>query len=233
MIEATPPAPRRTSSCQYDWDSPARALLTATTPMPVASSTRSPTALIIRPTNGAIAIRIRANTATTAPAAALPTPNSRANSGRAGATRPKPSATMKPTPVSARTSGGRSRKSRITPPRASERGHARSASARSESRCRPAGSLHGETEAAGDQHPLHLGGALTDLEDLGVAVEPRDGVLLHEAVAAEHLGGDTGRGHGGLGGVELRHRGDLLELARRRARALAHRVLGRGRLVDQ
>ena len=79
--------------------------------MPAASSTRSPKALTSRPTNGAITSRISANALTTAPAAALPTPNSRANSGSAGATRPKPSATMKATPVSARTSGGRSRKS--------------------------------------------------------------------------------------------------------------------------
>ena len=34
--------------------------------------------------------RMKANALTTAPAAALPTPNSRANSGSAGATRPKP-----------------------------------------------------------------------------------------------------------------------------------------------
>ena len=40
-----------------------------------------------------------------------------------------------------------------------------------------------EAETAGDEHALDLRGALADLEDLGVSVEPRHGVLLHEAVA--------------------------------------------------
>ena len=44
--------------------------------MPAASSRRSPKALTSRPTNGAISSRISANALTTAPAAALPTPNS-------------------------------------------------------------------------------------------------------------------------------------------------------------
>ena len=47
-----------------------------------------------------------------------------------------------------------------------------------------------QTEPAGDDHALDLGRALADLQDLGVAVEPRDGVLLHEAIAAEDLRGD-------------------------------------------
>ena len=77
-------------------------------------------------------------------------------------------------------------------------------------------SLDGQAEPAGDQHPLHLGGALADLEDLGVAVEAGHGVLLHEAVAAEDLGGDPGRGDRRLGGVELGDRGGLLEVLHRR-----------------
>src|ERR1700722_12278459 len=36
-----------------------------------------------------------------------------------------------------------------------------------------------------DKHPLDLTGALADLQDLRVAVEPPDWVLVHEAVAAE------------------------------------------------
>ena len=96
---------------------------------------------------------------------------------------------MKATPVSARTSGGRSRQEH------------------------PATLLDRQAETARDQHPLHLGGALADLEHLGVAVEPGDRVLLHEAVAAEDLGGDPGRGDGRLGGVELGDGRGLLELA--------------------
>ena len=64
--------------------------------------------------------------------------------------------------------------------------------------------LRSETERPRDQHALDLGGALTDLEDLAVAVEPRHRVLLHEPVAAEDLHGQAGRRHGGLGRVHLR-----------------------------
>ena len=85
-----------------------------------------------------------------------------------------------------------------------------------------------QAEAAGDQHALHLGRALADLEDLRVAVEPGDRELLHEAVAAEHLGGDAGRGDRGLGRVQLGDRGRLLDLLGRAAG-----VLERGRLVGE
>ena len=95
-------------------------------------------------------------------------------------------------------------------------------------------SLDRQAEPPGDQHPLHLGGALTDLEHLGVAVETRDRVLLHEAVAAEDLGRDPGGGDRRLGGVELGDRGGLLELLHRRATTLLHRVLhGRGPVGQQ
>src|SRR5690606_9504863 len=44
-----------------------------------------------------------------------------------------------------------------------------------------------QAELARDQHPLHLARPLTDLEDLGVPVEPPHGALVHETVAAEDL----------------------------------------------
>src|SRR5262252_7724971 len=44
-----------------------------------------------------------------------------------------------------------------------------------------------EAEVPRDDHALHLIGALADLEDLLVAIEPRDRELLHEAVAAVDL----------------------------------------------
>ena len=78
----------------------------------------------------------------------------------------------------------------------------------------------GQTEVATDDHPLDLAGALADLEDLGVAVEPGDRVLLHEAVAAEDLRRDTRRGDRGLRGVELGDRGRLLDLGDRAAPSL-------------
>src|SRR5450631_1587100 len=56
---------------------------------------------------GAEAKRTRANTEMTAPAARLVTPKFLANSGMAGATIPKPSATEKATTVRTATSGGR------------------------------------------------------------------------------------------------------------------------------
>ena len=83
--------------------------------------------------------------------------------------------------------------------------------ARALATCADARHSTGRPEPPGDEHPLDLGGALADLEDLGVAVEPRDRVLLHEAVAAEDLGGDPGGGDRRLGGVELGDRGGLLE----------------------
>src|SRR4029077_14897988 len=47
--------------------------------------------------------------------------------------------------------------------------------------------LTSEPELLRDHHPLHLVGALADLEDLLVAVEPRDLQLVPEAVAAVNL----------------------------------------------
>src|SRR5664280_84358 len=74
------------------------------------------------------------------------------------------------------------------------------------------GSVAGKAETARDEHALNFGGALADLQDLGVPVEPGDGVFLHEAVAAEDLRGDPRRGNGRLTRVELGDRGGLLHL---------------------
>src|SRR2546425_12164580 len=49
------------------------------------------------------------------------------------------------------------------------------------------GCSDGEVEAAGDDESLDLAGALTDLEDLGVAVEAAHRCLVDEAVATEDL----------------------------------------------
>ena len=57
----------------------------------------------------------------------------------------------------------------------------------------------------GDHHALHLVGALADLQDLLVAVEARDRVLVHEAVAAVDLERPVRRAVRELARVELRH----------------------------
>src|SRR5262245_65462637 len=49
----------------------------------------------------------------------------------------------------------------------------------------------GQAKIPGDDHPLHLRAALTDLQHLGVAVEAGDRVLIHIAVPAEDVGGVT------------------------------------------
>src|ERR1700742_109128 len=71
--------------------------------------------------------------------------------------------------------------------------------------------LKSEAQLAGDEHPLDLGRALADLQDLGVAVEAADRVFVHEAVAAEDLGGVAGVVHGGVGGGQLGDGRFLLE----------------------
>src|SRR3954464_14466338 len=77
-------------------------------PMPVASTRRSPTESMSRPVGNAKTIRRNANALMTEAAAALPTPKSRANTGSAGATIPKPSATKNATTTRTPTSRGRS-----------------------------------------------------------------------------------------------------------------------------
>src|SRR3954463_12026269 len=77
-------------------------------PMPVASTRRSPTESMSRPVGKAKTIRRNANALMTEAAAALPTPKSRANTGSAGATIPKPSATKNATTTRTPTSRGRS-----------------------------------------------------------------------------------------------------------------------------
>src|SRR3954454_5460873 len=64
---------------------------------------------------------------------------------------------------------------------------------------------------AGDDEALDLVRALVDLRDLGVAHHPLDRVLVHVAVAAEHLDRLDGHGHRGVGGEQLRHRRPLAQ----------------------
>src|SRR5699024_9787114 len=68
-----------------------------------------------------------------------------------------------------------------------------------------------ESEFAGDEHELDLGGAFADLEDLRVAVVASDEVFVHEAVAAVDLGGVASIVHGCFAGDHLRNGGFLLE----------------------
>src|SRR4029077_10605484 len=68
-----------------------------------------------------------------------------------------------------------------------------------------------EPEFPGDEHPLHLRGSLADLEHLGVAVETAHRRLVHEAVAAEYLGGGPGVVHRGVRGGQLGDRGLFLD----------------------
>src|SRR3954447_7705672 len=86
-------------------------------------------------------------------------------------------------------------------------------------RCAPAGAATASAAAAlqtkvpSDDHPLHLIRSLADLEDLLVAVEARDGVLVHEPVAAVDLERPVRDAVRELAGVELGHRGLLREWA--------------------
>src|SRR5665213_3590683 len=82
-----------------------------------------------------------------------------------------------------------------------------------------------ETEEAGDHHALHLVGAFADLEDLLVAVEPRDRVLVHEAVTAVDL-------QCGIRGAIREQAGIELGLCRRERERLAV-VLEPGGAVDE
>src|SRR5918998_316212 len=63
-------------------------------------------------------------------------------------------------------------------------------------------------EAAGDDHALHLVGALVDLGDLGVAHHALDREVLGVAGAAEELDGVGGHLHGDVGGERLGRGGD-------------------------
>src|SRR3954454_12371719 len=85
--------------------------------------------------------------------------------------------------------------------------------------------LPSRPERAGDDHLLDLVRALADREDLRVAVEPADGVLLDVAVAAVDLHGLFGAAHGQPAGLELG--------LRRRQREVAPVVLQAGGLVDE
>src|SRR5689334_15458004 len=73
----------------------------------------------------------------------------------------------------------------------------------------PQGSRYSERPC--DHEQLHLGRALTDLEDLRIAVVAGDGVFVHEPVAAEDLSRIAGVVHGGIARGELGDRRLLLE----------------------
>src|SRR3954470_21053646 len=58
-------------------------------------------------------------------------------------------------------------------------------------------------QRAGDDHPLHLVGALVDLGDLGIAHHALDREVLGVTGAAEELDGVGGHLHGDVGGERL------------------------------
>src|SRR4051794_10069004 len=68
-----------------------------------------------------------------------------------------------------------------------------------------------QPELASDDHALDLARPLADLEHLRVAPVPRDGVLVHEAVATVDLSRLARVRHGDLARVELRDRSLALE----------------------
>src|SRR5712691_1588814 len=68
-------------------------------------------------------------------------------------------------------------------------------------------------ELAGNNHLLHLVGALADREDLGVAIEAADRILLDVAVAAVDLDGLLRAAHGQAACLELGLRGGEGEVA--------------------
>src|SRR5262245_52028454 len=82
-----------------------------------------------------------------------------------------------------------------------------------------------ETEMASDDHALHLIGALPDLEDLLVAIEPGDRGLLHVPEAAVDLQCRPRHACRELAGAVLRHR--------RLACQVATRLLQPGGPVDE
>ena len=81
-------------------------------------------------------------------------------------------------------------------------------------------------QRSADDETLDLVGALVDLGDLGVAHVLLDGVVLAVAVAAEELHRVGGHLHGGVGGEDLAHGGDLVDIG-------GARVDDPRRVVDQ
>src|SRR5438128_1874233 len=71
--------------------------------------------------------------------------------------------------------------------------------------------LRSQTQLPSDQQQLHLGGALADFQNLAVAIVPGDGIVVHEPVAAEYLGGVAGIVHCRLAGDQFGDRRLLLE----------------------
>src|SRR5437588_10168584 len=70
-----------------------------------------------------------------------------------------------------------------------------------------------QAKVPGDHHALNLIRPLADLQDLLVAVQARDWVLVHETVAAVNLETPVRRPVRKLPGEELRHRGGAAEVA--------------------
>src|SRR5215204_2068636 len=85
----------------------------------------------------------------------------------------------------------------------SSRGSVTASSKRAVSGVGGPGTSSSAAERAGDDHLLDLVGALADGEDLGVAVEAADGVLLDVAVAAVDLDGLLGAADREPAGLEL------------------------------
>jgi hypothetical protein len=116
MALPTPPAARRTRNSGKDDARPARPVVTATTTRPVDRTVRSPNRSTSEPPPKAETKRKNAKALTASPTAVVPTPKDRANSGIAGATMPKPSATTKATTARIPTSRGSSDRPRHSTP---------------------------------------------------------------------------------------------------------------------
>ena len=112
MADPVPPIPRNKINCSKDWETPARALETATILRPIQSTLRSPILLTNQPLGAALTKRISAKTLITELAANAETSKDWAKTGMIGATIPNPSATQKATAVRTGTSGGKSLKYR-------------------------------------------------------------------------------------------------------------------------
>src|SRR5262249_60067874 len=78
------------------------------------------------------------------------------------------------------------------------------------------------SQLSSDQHPLDLGGPLTDLVDLHVTPVAGDRIFLDETVATVDLDRLVRGSLGGLGRVQLGHRGQALDLASRPPAVLVH-----------
>lgn len=108
MAEPKPPIPRIVIRCPKVVDSPAKKVVTATINKPEVKTTRSPIFSIRYPLIGDAISLVSANIETIVLAANADTPKDLANSGIAGATIPKPSATVNETAAKTQIPPGRS-----------------------------------------------------------------------------------------------------------------------------